>query len=239
MIIPALNEEGDLEKTVQEMLSILNGRFSSYELIIINDGSTDETRAIADRLARNHENIRVIHHEQNKGLGYTLREGYSLAAKDYTVWSAGDRGMKSESFAAMFDRVGKADLIIPYIANPKFRSLGRRLTSSVYIFILNLLFGLKLKCYNGSVVYRTQHVQAVRTTTTGFFFFAELLIPLVKSGCSYLEIPTYHRERPHGSSRAVTLENFLEIAKKAFSIWWDLVWDKSNRVRLSAPVKVG
>ena len=102
MVIPALNEEGNLERTIQDMLAILDHRFSSYELIVINDGSADGTKAIADQLAQTHGNIRVVHHEQNMGLGYTLREGYGLATKDYLIWSAGDRGMKSESFSYAF-----------------------------------------------------------------------------------------------------------------------------------------
>ncbi len=233
VIIPAFNEEQNLETTVKEMLSVLDHRFGSYEIIIINDGSTDKTAQVASRIASSNLNVKFMNRAKNMGLGYTVREGYDLAAKDYTVWNPGDGGMKKESFDAMFNMIGKRDLIVPYIANPEFRSLARRFVSKMYITILNLLFGLRLRCYNGTVIYRTSFLKAVKSSTYGFFFFAETLIVLLKSGCSYIEVPTYHQQRKHGKSKAFTFKNISEIMKTAILLAWDVRITRSKRIVLN------
>ena len=69
VVIPALNEEGNVETGVSDILTALGDRFYSYEILIFDDGSTDATGAIADRLAAQNQNIKVIHHEKNRGLG--------------------------------------------------------------------------------------------------------------------------------------------------------------------------
>lgn len=233
IVIPAFNEEKNLETTVQETLSVLDNRFSSYEIIIINDGSTDQTAKVASRIASSNPNIKFVNRDKNMGLGYTVRQGYELATKDFTVWNPGDGGMKKESFDSMFNMIGQSDLIVPYIANPEFRSVARRCVSKAYLTILNLLFGLHLRCYNGTVIYRTNFLKVAKTSTYGFFFFAETLIVLLKSGCTYTEVPTYHQQRKHGKSTAFTFKNISEILKTAISLAWDVRITRTRRLVLN------
>ncbi len=236
IIIPALNEEASLKKTIQDTLAVLDGRFSSYEMIIINDGSSDQTASIADQISLLNRNVRVIHHGRNMGLGYSVREGYDLVTKDYTVWNPGDGGMKS--LDSMFNYIGQADLIIPYIVNPEFRSRLRRLISRTYVIIMDFLFGLKIRCYNGTVIYRTDLIKTARASTYGYFFFAETLILILKKGCTYLEVPTFHEDRAHGKSKAFTFKNIAEILKKAVSLAWNVHFNKSEKNNVPAEIKV-
>jgi len=230
VVITALNEEGDLASSVEDMLAILDEHFSSFEIIIINDGSTDCTPQIADRFASANPHVQVIHHQKNMGLGYSIREGYDLATKDYVMWRSGDRGMKQESFSSMFNMIGQKDLIIPYVDNPEIRSLKRRIISRLYIMTLNSLFGLKLNCYNGSVIYPTRLSRNICTSTLGFFFFAELLILVIKGGATYIEVPTLHEPRKHGCSKAVTLKNILEVLNKVLNLAWSIRFTKIKRI---------
>ena len=213
IVIPALNEEGNLESTVSDILKSLDNRFQSYELLIFNDGSSDQTGPIANRLAATDPHIKAIHNPQNKGLGYNIRKGFEIASKEYVMWYPGDNGMQQKSLEEMFRHVGEADIIIPIIANPEFRSSLRRAISQAYVTLMNLLFGLSLRYYNGVCIYRSELVKRFKTSTQGFSFLAELLIRLVKSGYNYIEVPTYHRVRTHGKSKAFTLRNVTDILK--------------------------
>src|SRR3990167_2665550 len=195
LIVPAFNEEGNLETAVRDLKDAMAGRFSDYEILIFNDGSTDRTAIIADSLAADDPHIRGIHHMKNRGLGYVISRGYKSAAKDYVMWYPGDNGMQRRSLDVMFENAGKADMVIPYIANPEFRSHKRQRVSGLYVGLINVLFGLRLKYYNGVVVYRTELVKSASACTHGFASIAELLIRLVKAGYSYIEVPTYHQQR--------------------------------------------
>lgn len=213
VIIAAYNEESNLESAVNSILSALNGYFSSYEILIYDDGSSDKTSEIADRLAATHPAIKAVHNGRNRGLGYSIQNGFELASKEYVTWCAGDNPMFQESLTEMFRNTGKADVVTSYVANPEFRAPYRRWLSQSYVMILNCLFGLKMRYYNGFAIYKSELVKKIRTSTQGFSFLAEILVLLVKSGHSYLEVPTHHRVRAHGQSKAFSIRNIRDILK--------------------------
>lgn len=229
LIVAALNEEGNIEAAVRDILRAAEGCFSSYELLIVNDGSTDQTGKIADRLRAADPNIKVIHHAVNQGLGASLREGFAVASKEFVFWYPGDNPMHYDSMVEMFRMTGKADLIISYVANPSFRSKKRRFISSLYVILMNLLFGLKLKYFNAISIYRTDLINQTQTSGTGFAFFAEILIRMLRSGASYIEVPTHHRLRTQGTSKAFSLKNFIDILSTLSILLWDVYVRKETR----------
>ena len=213
VVIPALNEEGNLEPSVKNLLTAMGPYFNSYELLIINDGSTDGTGALAERLAHSNPYIRVIHHERPLGLGASLRQGFDLATQEYVTWYAADDPMDGNSWERIFEQIGNADVLISYMANPEFRPWIRRVLSQIYVRILNLLFGLRIRYYNGFTIYRRELIRSIQTSARGFSILAEVLILALKSGHRPLEIPTYHRQRKQGTSKAFKFSNMKDILK--------------------------
>src|SRR5439155_26698404 len=84
VVIPAFNEAANLEPVVQETLTVLSAdpAVTSFELIVVDDGSRDGTRQIADRLASQHAEVVAIHHDVNRGFGGALRSGFSASRGD-------------------------------------------------------------------------------------------------------------------------------------------------------------
>lgn len=234
VIISALNEEGNLQSAVRDVEEALGNQVSSYEMIIINDGSCDRTGAVADRLAARSSSIRVIHHKQNQGLGASILEGYREASKEYVMWYPGDNGVQKESLKDMLRYLGQAEIVIPYIANPTFRSPSRQFLSQAYVGVLNLLFGLKLRYYNGVNIYRTALVKELVETASGFGFFAQTLILLVKGGHSYVEVPTYHRQRKCGHSKAFRWENLWDVGRTIIQLLFQIQGKPKKNLRTAA-----
>lgn len=224
VIVPALNEEEALARTVNMLLRVAAGLFDDYELIVINDGSTDGTAAIADRLAADHAQVRAVHHVENKGLGYSYREGIGLATKEYVCWIPGDcGGLMEEDLVRIWQAVGSADLIVVHLLSEN-RPWMRQVVSRSYTTILNLLFGLKMKYYNGANVYRRTLLSQVPMNSKGYGLFAEILIRLVKSGHDYSEVGMHNRERPgaHANSKAFKLRNWIRVGRFALSLFWHI-----------------
>src|SRR5262249_10429146 len=90
VIVTAMNEEGNLSETVASVVNAVALRIPGYEVIIVDDGSTDRTASIADELARSNPRIRVHHNPRNIGLGRSYKIGIDLAAHEYTSWVAGN-----------------------------------------------------------------------------------------------------------------------------------------------------
>jgi hypothetical protein len=124
----------------------------------------------------------------------------------------GDNAWPSDGLAPILRAIGQADIVVPYVTNSEVRPLPRRLLSAAFTQILNLLFGLRLRYYNGVVVHRTQLLRQIEIRSDGFAYQAEALIKLIMSGATYVEVPCCIVERTAGNSKALGFRNFARVA---------------------------
>lgn len=117
VIIPALNEEGNLRNTVDSVYQAMGKKFDTYEILIFNDGSTDATGKIAEDLAEKDKNVKVIHNPKTRGFGYNISEGIKRAKCEYVTLVPGDNEVPAESTQKMFQAVGQADIVTTYFSN--------------------------------------------------------------------------------------------------------------------------
>src|SRR3990167_1212985 len=121
IVVPARDEAGNLELAVRAALDAAGSFAQAVDLFIIDDGSRDSTGALADRMAAGDRRIRVIHHPASMGLGFSLREGFGLALHEFLLWYPGNNGPDERSLQPMLERMGEADVILSYMANPGYR----------------------------------------------------------------------------------------------------------------------
>jgi len=231
-VVTALNEEMNIEATVREIHAGARGNTSDYELILVNDGSTDQTGAIMDRLAKTDSKVRVVHNVINLNLGGAFKRGLQESSMDYVMWLPGDNGAPSATISKVLSKVGMADIVIPYLEDPRNRSLFRRFVSRCYTMLLNTLFGLRIRYYNGGSVHRRTLIQSVDITTNSFACFAEATIKLLRRGCTYVEVGYLSTERTTGggSSKAFHPRNVINVIKTIFRLYWCCVLnDRESR----------
>lgn len=228
LAIPAYNEEQNIEAAINSAIKGMGDRFSSYEIIVVNDGSTDGTGPLIDRLANANPNIKAIHHPQNRGMGESLMTGFKHATKQYVGSYPGDDGLEIKTWGDMLDLLGQADVISYSIANPEFRPWRRRIVSWLFVKMLNLRFGLSVDYYNGHAVYKREDIQALKVISGGHTLLSECLIRLIKQGRSFKEIPTLQIERKFGSTKAFTSKNFKAVYTLMFKLPCDLKRQRSS-----------
>ncbi|HAZ10459.1 MAG TPA: hypothetical protein DCY56_05065 [Candidatus Omnitrophica bacterium] len=222
VIVPAYNEEQNIAGAVSAIKAAAANRFSEYEILIIDDASSDNTGSIADKISRENPNVKVFHNSKNMGFGYNYKMGVGLATKDYIGLIPGDNEILEDSIKDIFSCAGKADMVLPYHTNSEERSLLRRSLSGGFTALLNLLFGYKLKYYNGPVVHKREIVTKVRMTTDGFAYQAEIITRLLKAGHSYIEVGMKIRIRQHGHSKALYPKNVWSVLKTIAKLCWEL-----------------
>lgn len=210
-VVPALNEEANLEPTVRGILKALEGRPNPGRILVFDDGSTDATGALADRLAAADPRVRALHNGRTMGLGYNYFHGLELASEDYVMMVPGDNEIPETAIQILLDQLGKADLIVPYLTGSEARPWGRRLVSRAFVMTLNLLFGLSLKYYNGPCLLKRALVLSVPVRTEGFAYMAAILVTLLGEGHSYVEVAIPLQFRSHGSSKAVRWKNIASV----------------------------
>ncbi len=231
IIVPAYNEERGLEQAVRNLCSLLekNKMNGVFEILIFNDCSRDKTGEIADRLAKDINSVRVFHNEKNRGLGFNFREGARQSRGEYVTWFPGDNENLPQSFIDTVSHMGEADVIIPYTANMAVRPFSRRFVSKIYTVINNLFFGLRLRYYNGLSVYKKDLLLVVLPRIgDSFAFSAQILVMLLKSGASFIEVPIKIQSKPGGRSSAFRFNNVIGVIKAILSLFWRININKER-----------
>lgn len=228
IIIPAYNEEKNIEAAVKaavDAVRVNNNKISDYEILLFDDGSRDKTSEIADKLAMENNHIQVIHNRPNKGFGYNVLTGMQMAKMDYTVMTPGDDEILHESINNIFSRIGEADIIAAYHEDPKTRSLFRKFTSNLFVRIVNFLFGLKLKYYNGPNIIRTDLAKNNLPTTFGFAYSAEVMVKLLKWRKASL-IHVGMKTKPIAITTAFKPKNIASVFKTIFNLFFAIYFKK-------------
>ncbi len=186
-VLPMYNEKDNIEKMVAGTLSVGKKVARDFEIVVVDDASTDGSGRIADRLAALHPEVRVVHHSTNRKLGGALRTGFYSASKDYVLYMDSDLPVKMEDIPPAFDRLGRADMLIGYRMT-RAEGMRRAVMSWVYNRMIRTLFGLKVKDVNFAFkLFRRSILDCITLESEGSFIDAELLIEARRVGASLVE----------------------------------------------------
>jgi len=142
VFFPAYYDEKNIDKVVHKAVKVLSELcLKDYEIIIIEDGSPDRTGEVADGLARQYPNVRVIHHPHNMGYGMALRSGFKAAKMDYIFYTDGDNQFNLEELKKFIALIPYTDIVSGFRIRKQY-STFRKITSYVYNLILRFLFDL-------------------------------------------------------------------------------------------------
>jgi glycosyltransferase involved in cell wall biosynthesis len=200
---PAHNEEGNVEALVADALAALPLLAERFEIIVVNDGSSDRTGALADGLAAAHPGIvQVVHHPTNLGYGAALRSGFRVARFDWVGFTDGDRQFAVADLGRLTARIAEpdqADVVVGFRirrADPLIRTLYAR----SYRLANRIFFGLRISDVDCACkLFRRNSLRGLRVESGGAFFSAELLIKLRAAGRSVVEVGVPHYARTVGS----------------------------------------
>ena len=224
IIVPAYNEEKGLEATIKGLIFFLdkNNFLKDTEILIFNDYSSDKTKEIADNLAKEFKNIGVIHNQKNMGLGFNFQEGVRRAKGEYVTWFPGDNENLPEPFVNTLRYVEGKDVVIAYTSNMEVRPIFRRIVSHIYTIVNNFIFRLNVKYYNGLNICRKKLLLQLPPVSNSFSFAVEILVFLLKSGATYIEIPVTLKPNPSSKSSAFRLKNVKNVIRAIIQLFWKI-----------------
>ncbi len=212
VIVPALNEESNLPLALDGLIGVLGRDGVDWEIIVVNDGSTDKTGAIANTFAKSEPRIHVLEHSKPAGIGTCFLDGIRASSKAAITWFPGDAENEPEELLRYLPLLDQVDIIVPYVTNREVRSRQRRFVSKLYLHVVNLLFGTTFSYTTGNVIYRRQVLDAVRPVATGFTYQTECLVRGARAGFTFAEVPVRLGKRMHGRSKILTLGSVLSAA---------------------------
>jgi dolichol-phosphate mannosyltransferase len=221
-IVFALNEEARIEATAETLIQAVKGvNLADFQIVLANDGSTDQTGAIMDRLAAGNPKINVVHNKTNLGQGGAYKHGLTVARCDYVMAVAGDNAATVDSVRSTIEHVGEADIIVPYANNPASRRFIRRIGSRGFSMLLNLLFGYQIPYYNSSV-FRRALISTVTVNSNGYAFIAEIAVKLLVNGATHVNVGINYPSTANDYSSALKPKNLKEVLRDVMRLMGDV-----------------
>lgn len=220
LVIPMYNEELNIEHAIGSAVDALQKYSDDYEIIIVDDASTDDSPLLVARLAAENPRIRVIRHEKNRKLGGSLKTGYGAATKSLVFYMDADLPFDPDvvgrAIRAM--EVTGADLIAGYRLDRTIEGLRRTVYSYVYNALIGILFGWPHRDINFSFkLMKREVLEAIELKSEGSLIDAELIVKAKNHGFAIQQIGLDYfpriRGTSHLSSPAVILKIFRELVK--------------------------
>ena len=197
VIVPAFNEERLLEASIRSLRATLDEIRVPAEIIVVDDGSTDRTGAIADTLAENLPEVRACR-QANQGIGGAFLAGSRLARGEYLMLWPADMPAAPGDFAPFVAEFGHADVIVGCRSRRVGYNPLMRLNAWIYPRLVALLFGLRLRDVNWIHAYRRSAFMGIRLGQTGIPMLAEALVRLRDAGATFAEVDVVMKARLHG-----------------------------------------
>lgn len=210
--MPALNEANNIGPSIEMVQEVFRRTAIPYELIIVNDGSQDTTGNIATAYAREDPCIQLVHHHEPQGMGACYKVALGMTKTRHFLLVVSKNECALESIEKLVVNRAEADMIIPYTVNANERGFSRRVISSLYTILVNLITGYNLKYYNGTILHRTCLLQSIKMESNGHSFQSEAVIRLIREGHSYKEVPiTVNWNKAH-KTNAFKIKNVIDVA---------------------------
>ncbi len=208
IFFPAWNEEAGLERTVTAAVDAgtrvqAAGEVSGFEVVIVDDASTDATGAIADRLAAADGRMRVVHHDRNRGLGGAIRTGLASSTGDLVLYTDADLPFDLVELdkALRVARVYDADVVALYRLDRTGEGPRRFAYSFLYNHLVRAVFGLRVRDVNfAGKLLRRRVLDAVDLRSEGSFIDVELLVSAQRRGFTIMQFGVDYFPRTRGVS---------------------------------------
>lgn len=219
IVVPAWNEAGNLPACLRSLHATFSG--TAYEILVVDDGSTDQTRAVARQLAAEQPGrVRVLAHPVNQGLGAALRSGFAASRARYVTCCPADFRMQAADWAPFAAALGRADVLVGCRHERVGYNLLMRFNAWLYPRLVYALFGLRLRDVNWIGVYRRDLVRQVAITQKGIPMLAEILIKLRDLGATFEEVPCRMQRRQLGKPSAARFRIMARTLQGLLGLWW-------------------
>jgi glycosyltransferase involved in cell wall biosynthesis len=223
--MPAHDEGAGIYANIAETLTFLQETGHDFEIIVIDDGSSDNTYEEAARFTDANQCVQLIRNHTNLGKGGALREGFKLSRGESVVFIDADLDLHPRQLQLFFDCMQRehADVVIGSKRHPQsklFYPFHRKIVSAVYFFLIKLLFRLPIHdTQTGLKLFRREVLEKVfpQMLVKKFAFDLELLVLAHKHGFKIAEAPVVVDYRPNIGKKMKRWVSFDDI----YTTWWD------------------
>jgi glycosyltransferase involved in cell wall biosynthesis len=222
LVLPAHNEQENIEIVVERALEVLPSFTDDFEIIVVNDGSKDNTAAIIDRLAAEDSRVKPIHHIKNRGYGGALTSGFQASTSDYVMFMDADRQFDIADLSRLSPLVGDFDIVAGFRMerNDEFH---RKLFAEIFNLTGRVLFGIHVRDIDCAFkVFRGDMLRTLNLTAPGALINTEMQAKLRRQGASLIQVGVNHYPRVAGEATGGNPKVIFRAMKETIRLWWQM-----------------
>lgn len=220
LVVPAYNEEEVIAQAICEATNALSTIAIDYEIIVVDDGSTDETASIVASIASRDARVRLFRNKKNQGYGSSLRLGFARATKELVAFTDADCQFDLAELDRFLLLATSYDAVCGYRLDRQDTRL-RCLYSLVYNWMVRILLGIRVRDVDCALkVFRGDLLRSLEIRSDGFLVNSELLTRICEVGGSIVEVGVTHRARPAGKS-TVSVRHIPRVLASLARLWWN------------------
>lgn len=222
LVLPAYNEEENIRIVVEQALDVLPQYADTFEIIPVNDGSSDRTGAILEELAREDDRVRPVSYKSNKGYGGAVASGFATTRYDYVMFMDADRQFNIKDISMLAPFVGTYDIVAGFRME-RSDPLHRRINAEVFNIAVRILFGVHLRDLDCAFkIFRGDQLRSLDLISNGALINCEMQAKLRRQGATLVQVGVHHYPRVAGSSTGGNLKVILKAMRDIMVLWWKM-----------------
>jgi glycosyltransferase involved in cell wall biosynthesis len=230
VFFPAYNDAPSLPNLLEKTFATLRGRVAEYEVIVINDGSYDNTAAVLEEQRKLYEPcLRIVTHAQNRGYGGALRSGFDAATKEWVFYTDGDSQYDISEMPRLLELAGPGTGLVNGYKLERHDPAHRIWIGKTYNFCARLLFGIRIRDIDCDYrLIRRDLLTQIQLTSTSGTICVELVRKLEMTGCAIVELGVHHYPRLYGKSQFFRLRSLATTFYELVRLWVRVVLLRRN-----------
>jgi glycosyltransferase involved in cell wall biosynthesis len=230
VFFPAYNDAGTIASLVIAALQSASKLTPNYEIIVVNDGSSDSTAQILDELARVYPHLKIVTHQVNRGYGGALRSGFASASKDVIFYTDGDAQYDPSEIELLWPKmIPGVDLVNGYKIS-RSDPWHRIIIGRIYHHTVKTMFGLHVRDVDCDFrLMRRSIFERVRLEKNSGVICLEMMKKIQDAGFTIVEAPVHHYHRAHGQSQFFNFRRVIRTGIDVLKLWYVLVVRRSHQ----------
>lgn len=223
VVLPCYNDTNIIGKLVLSAIDTLKKLTHNYEVIVVNDGSTDESQEVLEELQKKYQNLKIIRHTQNRSHAAALKTGFTHVTKDLVFFTDGDGQYDVRELVSLLEVMDESVAMVNGYKNRRAEPLYRVITGRIYHWLVKFVFNLRLKDVDCDFKVIRRHVLEKIKLRSCRAICVEMMKKAQDAGFNIKQVLVHHYHRAYGKSEFFNFKSIFQNAVGLVILWWELV----------------